>query len=57
MTDGNLEAHIKKLRAADYVTTYKEKGEGRPQTFYQLTDSGKQAFKQYVDQLQNLLNM
>lgn len=57
VTDGNLEAHIKKLRTAEYVTTYKEKGEGRPQTFYQLTDSGKQAFKQYVDQLQNLLNM
>ena len=57
VTDGNLEAHIKKLRTADYVTTYKEKGEGRPQTFYQLTDPGKQAFKQYVDQLQNLLNM
>lgn len=57
VTDGNLEAHIKKLRAAEYVTTYKEKGQGRPQTFYRLTPEGKQAFKQYVSQLQNLLNM
>lgn len=57
VTDGNLEAHIKKLRTAKYVTRYKEKGEGRPQTFYRLTETGKQAFKQYVDQLQNLLKM
>ena len=57
VTDGNLEAHIKKLRAAGYITTYKQKGEGRPQTFYQLTEDGKQAFRQYVDQLQNLLNL
>ena len=57
VTDGNLEAHIKKLRAVDYVVTHKEKGQGRPQTFYRLTASGKKAFKQYVNQLQNLLNI
>ena len=57
VTDGNLEAHIKKLRAAEYVITHKVKGEGRPQTFYRLTASGKDAFKQYVNQLQNLLNI
>jgi len=57
VTDGNLEAHIKKLRAAEYVVTRKEKGKGRPQTFYCLTASGKNAFKQYVDQLQSLLNI
>lgn len=57
VTDGNLEAHIKKLRAAEYVVTQKVKGEGRPQTFYKLTELGKSAFKQYVDQLQNLLNI
>lgn len=55
VTDGNLEAHIKKLRAADYVVTHKEKGEGRPQTFYRLTKQGKDAFKLYVNKLQNLL--
>ena len=57
VTDGNLEAHIKKLRAAEYVVTQKEKGQGRPQTFYRLTAAGKDAFKQYVNQLQNLLNI
>lgn len=57
VTDGNLEAHIKKLRSAGYLTTHKLKGEGRPQTFYQLTEEGKQAFKAYIDQLQHLLNL
>jgi len=57
VTDGNLEAHIKKLRAAEYVITHKVKGKGRPQTFYRLTEAGKEAFKQYVNQLQNLLNI
>lgn len=57
VTDGNLEAHIKKLRSAEYVVTHKEKGQGRPQTFYRLTDAGKSAFKKYVDQLQNLLGI
>ncbi len=57
VTDGNLEAHIKKLRAAEYVVTHKVKGQGRPQTFYRLTESGKNAFKKYVEQLQNLLNI
>ena len=57
VTDGNLEAHIKKLRSAEYVVTHKEKGQGRPQTFYRLTEPGKKAFKLYVDQLQSLLNI
>lgn len=57
VTDGNLEAHIKKLRATEYVVTHKETGKGRPQTFYRLTASGKNAFKQYVNQLQSLLNI
>ncbi len=59
VTDGNLEAHIKKLRVAEYVVTRKEKekGKGRPQTFYCLTASGKNAFKRYVNQLQSLLDI
>ena len=57
VTDGNLEAHIKKLRTAEYVLTHKQKGQGRPQTFYQLTATGKDAFKKYVNQLQSLLSI
>lgn len=57
VTDGNLEAHIKKLRSVDYISVHKESGNGRPQTFYRLTRNGKAAFKQYISQLQDLLNI
>lgn len=55
ITDGNLEAHLKKLVAARYVRVKKETGETRPQTVYRLTPAGETAFHQYVDALQHLL--
>ena len=55
VTDGNLEAHMKKLIAAKYVTTYKETGKGRPQTLYRLSKLGTRTFQHYVDTLQGLL--
>jgi predicted ArsR family transcriptional regulator len=54
ITDGNLEAHMKKLTAADYVETEKETGEGRPQTVYRLTALGHQQLERYVTTLQAL---
>lgn len=55
VSDGNLESHLKKLIAADYVTVRKETGNGRPQTFYALTEPGREALRQYVGTLQKLL--
>jgi predicted ArsR family transcriptional regulator len=57
ITDGNLEAHMKKLKAGGYVATSKQSGQGRPQTFYSVTKSGNAAFKEYIESLQRLLNM
>jgi len=54
ITDGNLEAHIKKLVIAEYVKAKKVHGKGRPQTFYSLTRKGKSAFKRYVTSLETL---
>lgn len=54
-TDGNLEAHIKKLSAARYLKVRKDSAEVRTQTIYSLTPSGKTAFQNYVDALQRLL--
>jgi predicted ArsR family transcriptional regulator len=54
ITDGNLEAHMKKLTAAHYVATEKETGEGRPQTVYRLTDLGRERLERYVATLQSL---
>jgi predicted ArsR family transcriptional regulator len=56
-TDGNLEAHIKKLVAARYVKVRKESGDTRPQTTYRLTAAGETAFHGYVDALQHLLKL
>jgi predicted ArsR family transcriptional regulator len=54
ITDGNLEAHMKKLTAAEYVETEKETGEGRPQTVYRLTAMGRDRLERYVATLQSL---
>jgi predicted ArsR family transcriptional regulator len=56
-SDGNLEAHMKKLTEAGYVAVRKVSGRGRPKTFYELTSSGKAAFHEYVAALNSLLNL
>lgn len=55
ITDGNLEGHIKKLLAAGYLQARKQRGKGRPQTLYLLTETGRQAFMAYIQILQALL--
>ena len=56
ITDGNLEAHLKKLIHANYVNKRRQSGLGRPQTFYKLTTHGRRQFRIYVQQLQKLLD-
>lgn len=56
VSDGNLESHLKKLIAADYVGVRKESGQGRPQTYYFLTTVGNAALQNYVLILQKLLS-
>jgi predicted ArsR family transcriptional regulator len=57
ITDGNLDAHMKKLVAAEYVTSRREADASRPQTFYSLTRAGSRAFHDYVKALQSLLGI
>ena len=57
ITDGNLEAHMKKLVGAGYVEARRETGDGRPQTFYALSSTGRTAFRAYVAALQSLLKL
>ena len=56
VTDGNLEAHLKKLIQAKYVEKRRQVGFGRPQTFYRLSENGRKKFKLYVHHLHKLLN-
>lgn len=55
VSDGNLDSHLKKLIAAEYVTVRRSAGEGRPQSFYALTPAGRAALQAYIVALQALL--
>jgi DNA-binding MarR family transcriptional regulator len=55
VSDGNLESHLKKLIAGDYVMVRKESGEGRRQTHYDLTPIGREALQNYIKTLQKVL--
>ncbi|MEM6340215.1 MAG: transcriptional regulator [Pseudomonadota bacterium] len=50
ITDGNLDAHLKKLSAAGYLHS-RMVLEGRPHTVYRLSESGTKAFRKYLDDI------
>ncbi len=54
VTDGNLDAHLRKLARAGYLQSWMVV-EGRPRTLYELSDSGKEAFRRYVAAMGQLL--
>lgn len=47
ITDGNLDAHLKKLSAAGFLHSQMVI-EGRPHTLYRLSESGVEAFNCYL---------
>jgi DNA-binding MarR family transcriptional regulator len=54
-TDGNLSVHARKLEDAGYVSCTKG-FEGRlPKTEFSLTDSGRRAFKKYLDHMEAII--
>ncbi len=55
VSDGNLDSHLKKLIAADYVAVRKDDSAGRVQTCYGLTRTGRAALRNYIAALQKLL--
>ncbi len=57
VTDGNLDAHIRKLLAVNYIKSRKQQINRRSQTFYCLTEQGRHEFQLYVSSLQDLLSM
>lgn len=54
-TDGNLSVHLKKLEEAEYITVKKLFVDRKPMTVYALTDKGRSAFTEYIDQLEKML--
>jgi DNA-binding MarR family transcriptional regulator len=55
VSDGNLDSHLKKLIAADYVAVRKDDSAVRIQTCYTLTKTGRTALQNYIMALQKLL--
>lgn len=51
ITDGNLDAHLKKLGAVGYLHS-RMVVEGRPHTVYCLSESGAAAFREYLNRLE-----
>jgi predicted ArsR family transcriptional regulator len=54
MTDGNLITHLRALHQAGYVASRREIL-GRPQTSYELTTRGRQAFRDYLRALEDMV--
>jgi DNA-binding MarR family transcriptional regulator len=57
VSDGNLDSHMKKLIAADYVGARKDNNSARQQTIYSLTTAGEAALRRYIGNLQRMLGL
>jgi DNA-binding MarR family transcriptional regulator len=55
MTDGNTTTHIKTLQQAGYVGVTKSVQNNRPLTTCSLTAAGRNAFKGYVNLLEQIV--
>ena len=53
ITDGNLDAHLKKLSGAGFLHS-RMVVEGRPHTVYQLSETGVTAFESYLAALRSI---
>lgn len=55
LTDGNLASHLKALEKLNYVEVKKEFVGRKPNTKYMVSKTGKVAFGEHLDALENLL--
>lgn len=55
VTDGNLASHLRALENHKLVEIKKEFVKRKPKTSYKATDDGKNAFKQHLDYLEQLI--
>jgi DNA-binding MarR family transcriptional regulator len=53
---GNLSTHLTKLEDAGYVKIKKSFQDKKPKTMIELTDEGRQAFREYKDGMQAVLS-
>ena len=57
LTGGNLTIHLRKLQAAGYLSITKEFLDSKPRTWVQATTEGRQAFAEYLSNLERALGV
>jgi DNA-binding MarR family transcriptional regulator len=55
MTDGNLATHLRALEEANYIDFKKEFIGRKPSTVYNVTDEGKKAFNEHLNELEKFI--
>jgi len=56
-SDGNLSTHLTKLEESGFITIEKSFKDKKPQTICAISEKGKTAFKAYLEQLEQILEM
>jgi DNA-binding MarR family transcriptional regulator len=57
MTDGNLSVHMRTLEEAGYVSVSKSFVNRKPRTEYALTPHGREAFREYIQALEEIVKL
>lgn len=57
LTDGNLGAHLRVLEDAGYIEIIKGYKGKRPHTTCRITEKGRESFRDYLKQLENVIQM
>jgi DNA-binding HxlR family transcriptional regulator len=55
LTDGNLASHLRALEEAEYLHVEKQFVGRKPNTTYQATEAGREAFNSHLDALEQLI--
>ncbi|GHT12364.1 transcriptional regulator [Bacteroidia bacterium] len=55
ITDGNLASHLKTLENIDYIQSKKQFIGRKPNTSYEITELGKNCFKEHLNALEKLI--
>jgi DNA-binding MarR family transcriptional regulator len=55
MSDGNLITHLRTLVSAGYVQEERDDSGTRPRTTFELTSSGRKAFRAYLNVLESIV--
>ena len=55
VTEGNLSSHLQKMETAGAVAVEKQFVDRKPQTTYELTDTGREKFEEHVQTLETLI--